>query len=37
MQRLATQTMREVRKALGLGKTMDKLRKRMEKRARKPA
>ncbi len=36
MQRLATQTMREVRKALGLTKTMDKLRKRMEKRARKP-
>jgi tryptophanyl-tRNA synthetase len=36
MQRLATQTMREVRKALGLGRTMDKLRKRMEKRGRTP-
>lgn len=35
MQRLAQQTMREVRRALGLHKTMDKLRKRIEKRGRK--
>lgn len=35
MQRLAAQTMREVRKAMGMSRTMDKLRKRMEKRARK--
>ena len=34
MQRLAQQTMREVRKALGLNRTMDKLRKRMDKRAK---
>lgn len=34
MQRLAQQTMREVRRAMGIHKTMDKLRKRMEKRSR---
>ena len=37
MQRLAQNTMREVRKAMGLDKAMQRIRRRMERRAKKPS